>query len=110
MNIETFNYNIESWVGEAMSKGMRRHQNVKCFNCGRIEHLKRNCRQGIPRNNVFSGKGKMNVNKLLDYAEGVAKTNIRPMNADQQRQTRQPDTIRKLLGGPLTGPPMSNMV
>ena len=26
MNIETFDYNTESWVEEAISKGMRRHK------------------------------------------------------------------------------------
>ena len=28
MNIETFDYNTESWLGEAISKGMKRHQNA----------------------------------------------------------------------------------
>ena len=58
MNIETFDYNAESWLRETISKGMRRHQNVKCFSCGRIEHLRRYCRQGIPGNNVSTGNGK----------------------------------------------------
>ena len=61
MNIETFDYNTESWAGEAVSKGMRRHQNAKCFNCDRIEHLRRDYRQGIPRNNASSGNGKKKV-------------------------------------------------
>ena len=51
-NIETFDYNTESWVGEALS------QNAKCFNCGRIGHLRGGCRQEIPRNNISSGNGK----------------------------------------------------
>ena len=55
MNIETFDYNSESWGGEAISKGMKRHQNAKC---SRIGHLRRDCRQGIPRNNISSGNGK----------------------------------------------------
>ena len=54
VNVELFDYNTEAWVGEALSKGMKRHQNAKCFNCGRIGHLRRDCRQGIPRNNVSS--------------------------------------------------------
>ena len=37
MNVETFDYNIEVYVGEAISKGMRRNQNAKCFNCGGID-------------------------------------------------------------------------
>ena len=31
MNIETFDYNTESWIEEAISKGMGRHQNAKCL-------------------------------------------------------------------------------
>ena len=58
MNIETFDYNTESWVGKAISKGMRKYQNAKKFNCGRIGHLRQNCRQGIPRNNISFGDGK----------------------------------------------------
>ena len=57
-NIESFDYNIETWIGETIFTGMRRHQNAKCFNCGRMEHLRRNGRQGIPRNNISSGNGK----------------------------------------------------
>ena len=41
MNAETFDYDTEAWVGETISKGRRRHQDVKCFNCDRIEHLRR---------------------------------------------------------------------
>ena len=39
VNIETFDYNTESWVRKAISKEMRRHQIAKCFNCSRIGHL-----------------------------------------------------------------------
>ena len=52
MDIETFEYNIEACVGEAISKNMRRHQNAKCFNCGRICHVRRDCTEGISINNV----------------------------------------------------------
>ena len=55
-DIETFDYNTEAWKEEAISKGMRRHQNAKIFNCGRIGHLRRDCREGISRNNVSSGE------------------------------------------------------
>ena len=58
MNVETFDYSTEPWVEGAISNDMRRHQNAKCFNCGRIGHLRRNCRQGIPRNNISSRNGK----------------------------------------------------
>ena len=40
MNIETFDYNMGYWIGKAISKCMERHQNAKCFNCGRIGHLR----------------------------------------------------------------------
>ena len=55
--VETFNYSTEAWVGEVISSGMRKNQNAKCFNCVRIRHLRMNCRQGIPRNNVSSRNG-----------------------------------------------------
>ena len=58
MNVETLDYSTEACVGEEISNGIRRHQNAKCFNCGRIGHLRRNCRQGIPRNNTSFGNGK----------------------------------------------------
>ena len=57
-NVESFDYNTEAWVEEAISKGMKRHPNAKCFNCGRIGHLRRDYRQGIPINNVPSGNDK----------------------------------------------------
>ena len=58
INTETFDYNTESWVGEAIPKRIRRCQNAKCFNCGRVEHLRRDCRQKIPKNNISCGDGK----------------------------------------------------
>ena len=58
MNVEMFSYNDESWVGEAISKAMRRHQTTRCFNCGKLGHLKRDCRQRNPRNNISSGNDK----------------------------------------------------
>ena len=58
MNFQTFNYDDESWVGNAISKAMRGHQPAKCFNCGKFGHLKRDFRQGISRNNTSSGNGR----------------------------------------------------
>lgn len=54
MTIKIFDCYTKSWIGEAISKVMRRHQNAKCFNCGRTGHLRREGRQGVPRNNVSS--------------------------------------------------------
>jgi hypothetical protein len=36
-----------------ISKSFKKNQNVRFFNCDKQGHLKRDCRQGIPRNNVF---------------------------------------------------------
>ena len=58
MNFQTFNYDDESWVGEEISKVMRGHQPTKYFNCDKFGHLKRDCRQGISRNNTSSGNGR----------------------------------------------------
>ena len=46
---------------------------------------------------------------LLDYVEGMTKANIGPMKQINKRQTRQPDTIGKLLGG-LSQAPKSKVV
>ena len=58
MKVELFDYNTEAWVGETISKGMRRHQNARWFNRDRIGHMRWDCIQGIATNNVFSGNGK----------------------------------------------------
>ena len=84
-NVETFDYNTEAWVGEAIFKGMRRYRNTKMFFCGRIGHLRRDYRQEIPRNNVFSGNGKIEGLKFLCYVENVSKPNIESMKLDQQK-------------------------
>ena len=58
MNVEMFSYNDESWLGEVISKTMRRHQTTRYFNCGKLGHLKRDCRQRNSRNNISSGNDK----------------------------------------------------
>ena len=40
MNVDKFDYSTETWVGEVISSGIRRHQNAKCINCGRTGYLK----------------------------------------------------------------------
>ena len=68
--IQSFGHSTEAWVVETISKGMKRHQNTKCFNCGRIGHP----------------LGMINIEglNLLDYVEDAAKADIGPMNVDQQ--------------------------
>ena len=67
---------------------MMRCQNTKCFNCGRIGHLTRGCRQGVPRNNVSFGNDPNRGPKLLDYAEDVAKADTGTMNVDQKEANK----------------------
>ena len=95
MSIETFDYNMDSWAGEAISKGMKRHQNGKCFNCSRIGHLRRDCRQGIPRNNHSSGNNKIRRTHRQVYVEDVAKADIGPMNTDQQKTNKATQYLQK---------------
>ena len=83
VNVESFDYNIEAWVGEAISKGMKRHQNAKGYDCGSKGQLRSDCKEDIPRNNVSSGNNKIEGLSLLDYVEDAAKANTGPMNVDQ---------------------------
>ena len=87
MNFQTFNYNNESWVGEAISKAMRGHQPAKCFNCGKFGHLKGDCRQGILGITVHLGMAGIGNLGLQVYV-GVVKEDIERMNADQQQTDR----------------------
>ena len=82
MNVETFGYNDDSWVGELISKAMRRPQTSRCFNCGKLGHLKRNCRQRI----IFPlGMTKRGDLSLQVHVGGVVKANIGATNACQQQ-------------------------
>ena len=82
MNVETLDYGSEAWVEEAISNGKRRHQNTKCFNC-RLGHLRRDCRQRIPRNNASLGMAEIGGLSLQVYVGGLAKVNTGPMNEGQ---------------------------
>ena len=44
----------DSWIGEVISRGLKKNRNVKCFNCDKHEHLKGDFKQDITRNNIFS--------------------------------------------------------
>ena len=85
MNVETLDYSTEICVEEAIFNGMRRHQNTKCFNCGKIGHLRMDCRQGIPRNNVSSGNGKNRRTQPSGICRKCGKANIEPINVGQQK-------------------------
>ena len=64
MKIDRIEYNAESWVKVTISKVMRKHQIAKCFNCGIIGDLRRDCKQEIPRNTISFGKGKNKKTQL----------------------------------------------
>ena len=77
MNDETFDYSTEALVEEAISNGMRRHQNTKCFNCGRIGHLI----VDIELLGLIYSPGMARIGFSLQvYVGGVAKALIGPMN------------------------------
>ena len=46
--------------------------------------MRKDCIQGIPRNNVSSGNGKIGLS-LQVYVECVTRANIGTMNPDQQK-------------------------
>ena len=50
----TLNNHDDAWIREVISRVLKKNLNVKCFICSKQGHLKRDCKQGIPRNNVFS--------------------------------------------------------
>ena len=85
INIESFEYITKSCVGEAISKGMKRRQNDKYFNCCRIGHLRRDCRQEFLGIIFLLGMPRIGGLSLQVYVEGVTKANTGPMNADQQK-------------------------
>ena len=110
MNVETFDYNTEAWVGEAISKGMRRHPKAKCFNCGRIGHLKRNCSQEFLGIMPPLGMARTGRLSLLVYVGGVAKVNIGSIEcrSTKERQGNPIPSGNSL--GSLSQASMSNMV
>lgn len=72
----------DMWIGKSISKGLR---NVRCLGCGKQGHLKGECKQGIPRKNVYS----TNNGNIMSLLSGlcrrcVERVNIGPRNVDQQ--------------------------
>lgn len=99
-NIESNDYGTEAWVGEAISEHMKRHKNTKCFSYGRIGHLKRNCRQGIPRNNASSRNNSSRMPQPSGLCRGFGKGQHRINEFRLNKgQARKPFTIGKLPGG-----------
>ena len=59
-----------------ISRDLKKKQNVKCFNYGKQGHLKRDHKQGVPRDNFFSKHNPFRAPLPLDYADSVAKGDI----------------------------------
>ena len=62
---------------------MEKNQNFRCFNCGRQGHLKKECREIAPRNNVIEII-QTEGHSLLECAEDVAEAGTGLKNVDQQ--------------------------
>ena len=77
-------YPDDAWLGEVMSRGLKRNRNARCFHCSKQSHLKRDCTQSILRNYILSNTIPTELPAFLDYAQGVAKAGPRLMNVDQQ--------------------------
>ena len=60
IDIESRDHN-DVWIGEVISRGLKKNRYVECFNCNKQGHLKRDCKQGVPRNNAFP---KNNPNRM----------------------------------------------
>ena len=71
------------------------------FNCGKEGHLKRDYRQGIPRNNVRLFVSGENPNRR---AEGVAKASTGQMSADPQGTGKVTPCHQEIPQGPPAGP------
>ena len=98
INIESHEHD-NTWIREVIFRGLKKNWNVKCYNCGKQGHFKRDCRQGIPRRKFFFLRIiHSECPSLLDYAEVVAKAGIGLMNVGKQ------GIFMVLLEGPLTGP------
>ena len=91
-----------------ISRSLRKNGNVKCYNCGKQDHLKRDCRHSIPGNNVILKVIHSEYPSLLDYAEDVAKPGTGLMNVGQRGILKVIFfAIGKLHEGPLIGPYVS---
>ena len=83
INIE-FHEDDDAWIGEVISRGLRKNWNVQCYTCDKQSHLKRDCRQGVPRKKKVLSKNKpFRITLFPNYMEDVAKAGIGLMNIGQ---------------------------
>lgn len=81
-------YDATTLIRKVISKSFKKNQNVWCFNCGKQGHLRRDYRQDIPRNNVFSRDNLKKKAQPSGACRRLAKAGTELVSADQQGMSK----------------------